>query len=117
MAVAVTGGTGIGGGAGNVTAAGVTDLTLFTTPNTANALFLVRAQLWTANGADLELVADGRVVDQPQARHVAGAYKMWEIGPIKFGPNVAVQLAILNTHASSARRVDWRYDYVGLVIT
>ncbi len=117
MAITIAGGTDASGGTPvSAAAATLTEASIFTTPNTANARFIVDIWMWTSFPADIEFLSDGKVVELPYAKHHNASFKLHHERRI-VGPNIAVKAYIMNTHASSARNVNWRYQYVSEVFS
>jgi len=99
MAIYVNAGGG-GTTTGNIAANADTDVTLFTTPNTANQLYLITVQTRIDDAID------------------ATEYPNNDFGfnqTMKVGPNVAVKIALANAGGNAAHYTA-TYQYVGIII-
>jgi len=104
MAIYVSSGGSGNGSSGGMSAVGMNGnsvvLTLFTTPNVANTMYLIR---WYSA---MQNQNDATSLSMPDAPlH----------GVIKAGPNVAVKVMLYNITAANGAAL-YTYDYVGIIM-
>lgn len=138
MAITTSGGTGSATGTftNSTSAASTTGggtISVFTTPNTANAIFIVNYQvvLSTANTSNLTdaivtvpgIVGYGTGANSnpPVIRIDGSGERSGASGTFKCGPNTALSLAVTCKNAGSASAATFgyrvQYDYVSIVIS
>ena len=112
MAITTSGGSGSGTQA--VTNGGVT-VTLFTTPNTANTIYVVTWHVVSAIAIISGCIAVGNGVASPAITSgvTIGTQASAE-GVIKAGPSTAVTLSMWS---SANDTVKWDYTYVGITFS
>jgi hypothetical protein len=105
------------GGSGNGSVAlpqfGKVTQTLFTTPNTANATFIVTVT-WAA---DTSNVGSGAAATIGGWGQLTGSTTNSSPLVIKIGPNSPVQLTWEDTTGLTNTSIYYSYNYVGVVIT
>jgi hypothetical protein len=113
MAIAITGGSGTGG-ASSLGGTYGTQVSIFTTPNVANTIYIISVSMVIANSAGNpssgSALPNAGVTGPPGADDLVGATHI----TIKAGPNTAISVPITG---SSSVGYKWSYHWVGITFS